>query len=204
MKDSIQEQLIAARRSQILDAATKVFAEKGFHSTTIKDIAREAGIADGTIYNYFENKTGLMLGILDRMNESDRRDIDFAKFTEGDFRAFMKAYLRHRLMVLKADNFGAFKVIISEILVNAELREQYNQKIVEPTFIMAERHFQRWAEQHLFKPMDISLTMRAISGMVLGLILEFILGDKTLETKWDELPDFLTDLILDGLRRDRP
>jgi AcrR family transcriptional regulator len=35
MKDSIQEQLIAARRNQILDAATKVFAEKGFHPTTI-------------------------------------------------------------------------------------------------------------------------------------------------------------------------
>ena len=38
MKDSIQEQLIAARRNQILDAATKVFAEKGFHPTTIKGV----------------------------------------------------------------------------------------------------------------------------------------------------------------------
>ena len=51
--DPIQELVKKARRNQILDAATKVFAEKGFHSTTIKDIAREAGIADGTIYNYF-------------------------------------------------------------------------------------------------------------------------------------------------------
>src|SRR5207245_8901537 len=91
MKDSIQEQLIVARRNQILDAATKVFAEKGFHPTTIKDIARAAGIADGTIYNYFENKTALMLGLLDRMNESDQREEDFAKFREGDFRSFMKA-----------------------------------------------------------------------------------------------------------------
>jgi AcrR family transcriptional regulator len=139
MKDSIQEQLIAARRNQILDAATKVFAEKGFHPTTIKDIAREAGIADGTIYNYFENKTALMLGILDRMNESDQRDEDFSKFTEGDFRSFMKAYLRHRLMVLQADNFEVFKVVVSEILVNQELRELHYRKIVEPTFIMAER-----------------------------------------------------------------
>src|SRR5690348_4926955 len=108
MKDSIQEQLIAARRNQILDAAIKVFAEKGFHPTTINNIAREAGIANGTIYNYFENKTALMLGILDRMNESDRRDEDFSKFTEGDFRSFMKAYLRHRLTVLQADNFEVF------------------------------------------------------------------------------------------------
>jgi hypothetical protein len=34
---------------------------------------------------------------------------------------------------------------------------------------------------------------------VLGLILEYIMGDKTLEAQWDELPDFLTDMILDGL-----
>src|SRR5205823_9371335 len=132
--DPIQELVKKARRNQILDAATKVFAEKGFHPSTIKDIAREAGIANGTIYNYFENKTALMLGILDRMNESDRRDEDFSKFTEGDFRSFMKTYLRHRLTVLKADNFEVFKVVVSEILVNQELRELYYRKIVEPTF----------------------------------------------------------------------
>jgi hypothetical protein len=47
------------------------------------------------------------------------------------------------------------------------------------------------------KPVDISMAMRVISGMVLALILEHIMGDKTLEAKWAELPDFLTDMILD-------
>ncbi len=195
----MQEQLFAARRMQILDAATKVFAEKGFHSTTIKDIAKEADIANGTIYIYFENKMALMLGILDRMNESERRDVDFSQFTEGDFRSFMKAYLRHRLTVLKADNFKVFRVVISEILVNQELRKLYYEKIVEPTFTLAETYSQQWAEQQIIKPTNISLTMRAISGMVLGLILEYIMGDKTLESHWDELPDVLTNMILDGL-----
>ena len=179
-----------------------MFAEKGFHSTTIKDIAKEAGIADGTIYIYFENKTALMLGILDRLNETEQRDADFSQFTEGDFRSFMKAYLRHRLMVLKADNFEVFRVIVSEILVNKELRELHYQKIVEPTFTLAETYFQLWAEQHIIKPTNISLTTRAISGMVLGLILEYVMGDKTLESQWDDLPDLLTDMILDGLGGD--
>jgi len=201
--DSLQELLITARRNQILDAATKVFAEKGFHLATIKDIAREAGIADGTIYNYFENKMALMLGLLDRMNESDRREVDFSQFTAGDFRSFMTAYLRHRFMVVKADNFEVFRVVVSEILVNQDLRELYYRKIVEPTFTLAERYFQLWVAQHPIKPVDISLTMRAISGMVLGLIMEHIMGDKTLEEKWDELPDFLTALILDGLESDQ-
>ncbi len=197
--DPIRAQLIAARRNQILDAATKVFAEKGFHPTTIKDIASKAGIADGTIYNYFENKTALMLGIFERLNEFDRRDTDLSKFSEGDIRSFMKAYLRHRLTVLKADNFEVFRVVLAEIMVNKELRELFYRKILEPTFSMAEVHFRQWAVQHMIKPGNISLTMRAIAGMVLGLIVEHIIGDQTLESQWDELPDFLTDMILDGL-----
>ena len=149
MKDSLQEQLIVAWRNQLLDAATKVFAEKGFHPTTIKDITREAGIADGTIYNYFENKTALMLGILDRMNESDRRDVDFSKFTEGDLRSFMKAYLRHRLMVLKANNFEVFKSSFRRFWSIRNRGELYYRKIVKPTFTMAGRYVQQWAEQHI-------------------------------------------------------
>lgn len=204
MKDSIQEQLIAARRNQILDAATRVFAQKGFHPTTIRDIAREAGIADGTIYNYFENKTALILGILDRLNESDRRETDFGGFTEGDFRSYMKAYFRHRLTALKADNFEIFRVVISEVLVNQELRELYYRKIIEPTFTMAETYFQQWAEQHIVKPTNTRLAMRAISGMVLGLIVEYLMGDPILEAAWDELPDLLTAMIMDGLRSEKP
>ena len=71
--DPIQAQLTAARRNQILDAATKVFAEKGFQRATIKEVAKEAGIADGTIYIYFKNKNALMLGILDRLNATEQR-----------------------------------------------------------------------------------------------------------------------------------
>jgi hypothetical protein len=111
--------------------------------------------------------------------------------------------LRHRLTVLQADHFEAFRVVLSEILVNKELRELYCQKILEPTFSMAEAYFQQWTAQHIIKPINISLAMRAISGMVLGLIVEYIIGDQSLESMWDELPNFLTDMILDGLGSDK-
>ncbi len=200
--DPIQTQLIAARRNQMLEAATKVFAEKGFHATTIKDIATVAGIAHGTIYNYFENKTALMLGIFDRLNETDQRAEDFSKFIDGDFRSFMKAYLRHRFTVLQGGNFEVFKVVLSEIMVNKDLRELFYQKILEPTYAIVEVYFQQWATQHIIKPINISLSMRAISGMVLGIIVERIIGDSTLEAQWDDLPDFLVDMILDGLMKE--
>src|SRR5712671_7778262 len=94
--DPIQELVTAARRNQILDAATTVFAEKGFHRATIKDIARAAGIADGTIYTYFSSKTEVLLGILNRLNESTEREMQFALGSEQDVHAFFKAYVRQR------------------------------------------------------------------------------------------------------------
>jgi len=45
----------------ILDAAIKVFAELGFHNSTISQVAKEAGVADGTIYLYFKNKHDILV-----------------------------------------------------------------------------------------------------------------------------------------------
>lgn len=46
---------------RILEAALKVFATQGFHASTIAQIAREAGVADGTIYLYFKNKDDILV-----------------------------------------------------------------------------------------------------------------------------------------------
>lgn len=53
----------ADRRRQILEAAVKVFAEKGFHASRVRDIAEEAGIAYGLVYHYFESKEDLLESI---------------------------------------------------------------------------------------------------------------------------------------------
>lgn len=48
------------RREQILDAALRVFSQKGFAGASIRDIAREVGITEGLIYHYFESKDHLL------------------------------------------------------------------------------------------------------------------------------------------------
>jgi AcrR family transcriptional regulator len=54
-----------ARRIQILDAAKRVFASKGFHAANVSDIVKEAGIARGTFYLYFTSKRGVFEALLD-------------------------------------------------------------------------------------------------------------------------------------------
>jgi AcrR family transcriptional regulator len=52
------------KRALILEAATKIFAEKGYQYATISDIARAAGISTGLIYSYFHNKLDVLLSII--------------------------------------------------------------------------------------------------------------------------------------------
>ena len=63
------EQAKAARREEILDAARRVFAARGFRGTTIADIAEEAGIALGTIYLYFPSKEAVFGALNQRLGE---------------------------------------------------------------------------------------------------------------------------------------
>ena len=126
--DPIQAQLIVARRLQILDAATHVFAAKGFHRATIHDVATTAHVADGTIYNYFANKTELLLGLLDRLNESDQREAQFTIGVATSFEEFFSTYLRARMTLLWA-NSEVLQAILPEVLANSEVREQYFQQI---------------------------------------------------------------------------
>src|SRR5215208_3456477 len=62
----------AARREQILKTALKLFAERGFDATSTRQIAKEAGIAEGLIFHYFPTKASLLTAILEDRLEGRR------------------------------------------------------------------------------------------------------------------------------------
>jgi TetR/AcrR family fatty acid metabolism transcriptional regulator len=53
------------KRKRILDAAVRVFAKKGFYATRVSEVARAAGVADGTIYLYFKSKDELLVSLFE-------------------------------------------------------------------------------------------------------------------------------------------
>ncbi len=65
MKLLPREERKAEKRERILRSATKIFARKGFYNAKISEIAREAGVADGTIYLYFRNKDEILITIFE-------------------------------------------------------------------------------------------------------------------------------------------
>ncbi len=73
-----KEQMAEVRRSQILMGAAQVFAEKGFHKATTKQIAKAGGVSEGTIYNYFKNKRELLLALIDSIGLQSFKNIVMA------------------------------------------------------------------------------------------------------------------------------
>ncbi len=196
--EAIQAQLVAARRTQILDAATRVFASKGFNRATIRDVAQDAGVADGTIYNYFANKTDLLFGLLDRLNDTERRPASLALAAEASFADYFRAYARERVEALWS-NADLFRAVLPELLANPELRARYYDEVIAPTMALGEAAFEGLAASGMMRDLNLPLSMRVVAGSVLGLMVLQLLGDETLAARWRDIPDALADLLLPGL-----
>jgi AcrR family transcriptional regulator len=196
--DPIRELLIEARRNQILDAAAAVFAEKGFHRATTKQIAKTAGVSEGTIYNYFDSKADLLIGIMTRLAELEHLDEELADALQSDVRDFFIAVFRQRMGLVRQKD-ETIQAIMPEIMVNPALRERFYQQFVQPTTTLFERYIRARIELGHIRPLNVPLAVRAVQGMFVGLIILRILGDETLLSEWDELPEVLATILFDGL-----
>ena len=188
----------AGRSAQILDAAIQVFAEKGFHKSSIQDVAQKAGISGGTIYNYFKNKDDLLIGLFERINQQDEREDHFREGLEEKFTKFYRSYLQERIDII-VPNKNIFKVLIAEILFNEELRERYFQQIVLPTMGIAEDHFRQRIQDGDIREVDPILLSRILAGTLFGLLLLDIIGDEITATNWDGLSELLVKIVSEGL-----
>ncbi len=197
-RDGVRDLVVRARREQIVEAATRVFAQKGFSRATTREVAREAGVSEGTIYNYFEDKDALLMAILDGLNETQRRAEDFEEGMATDFRGFLEEYLRRRMSLIW-ENRGVFRVVLSEMLVNAELRELYLHQVVEPTMKIAEENFRSRMKQGEVRQTDAPLAVRSVAGAVLGVLVLGLLGDEEIGSRSEEVPDVLAGLLVHGL-----
>ena len=68
------EQVREQRKTQLLEAAQRVFSRQGFHAATVSDVAAEAGVSQGTVYHYFDSKESLLLAVFTQWCQENLRD----------------------------------------------------------------------------------------------------------------------------------
>ncbi len=84
------------KRKRILKSAERIFAKRGFHLARVADIAREAGVAEGTIYIYFDSKEHLILSVfkekLEEWMESLKKRLETMESAYEKLRAIIETH----------------------------------------------------------------------------------------------------------------
>lgn len=198
---SRRERRTASRRAHILDAAAEVFAKQGFHRTTTKDIAEAADIAEGTIYNYFQSKDDLVIGLLGRLANLEERRRVMEDALQEDFQSFVVRHFSQRLKLAQANN-TLIAAVLPELLSSSALREEYTEQMIKPALEMLEQHIQARREAGQIPPVDVPVVTRLVTATVLGLTVMTLLGDDVAEFMWSEpetLAETLTKFLFGGL-----
>jgi TetR/AcrR family fatty acid metabolism transcriptional regulator len=126
------------KHHRILQAAIKVFARKGFYNARVSEIAREAQVADGTIYLYFKNKDDILIHLfeeeMDRILQAMRRAIEPLSDPLEKLRAFARTHLS-----LVEENPLLAEVIQVELRQSSKFMKDYdNHKFLEYLNLLAE------------------------------------------------------------------
>ena len=193
------EAIRKARMAQILEAARQVFAEHGFHATKMSDIARTAGVSQGTLYHYFRGKDDLFMALLSTWTE--RLEEAVKGLADSPTSAADKLWRMNEvgLAFLSADE-ELLPVIVefwAYALRNAEAAASYRSlfqtmrqscaAIVEEGIASGE-----------FKPVDVQ-TLSALPLTVLdGVTLLYLLAGKDLVNP-EQLIRKTQQLVFDGL-----
>jgi AcrR family transcriptional regulator len=186
-------------RAALVESARRVFERDGFRDARVVDIAREAGVATGSFYTYFERKEDAFLQVLADVREEMLQprlevgdDDDPLAVIAATNRAYLKAYRRNARLMELMEQLA---------VVDADVRRARRERI-EAFIARNARSIEALQERGLADPeLDPVIAAHAISAMVSRTAaLAFIVG--ALDVKMDRLAAQLTRLWANALRLD--
>ncbi|MCG6911811.1 MAG: TetR family transcriptional regulator [Deltaproteobacteria bacterium] len=182
---------------RILEAAIKIFAEQGFFQSTIAQIAKEAGVADGTIYLYFKSKNDILVQFFNfktkQVFDGFRAEVDKADNTVDKLRNLVRRHLaefqRDRNMAILYQSLTHQRTR----LVEPQIREMSDMYLD----IVAEIVEQGQQEGLIRKELYLSLVKRFILGAVDEVINTWIHAGSQYDLV--TMADPLVDLFIGGI-----
>jgi AcrR family transcriptional regulator len=127
-----REQTKAANRAAIIAAARDVFSERGYGSTSVRDVIRRTALASGTFYNYFHDKESLFRAVVEESAEQIRARVQAARRQAGTLEEFVEAGYREYFRFLATEpeafelmrrNSGTIRAMFNEPIFGAGVDE---------------------------------------------------------------------------------
>lgn len=193
-----RQRRIDRRRAEILAAAARIFADKGYANATTREIAEAADVAEGTLYNYFANKREILLAI--------------ALETEAPMEAAVMAtehiqdrdsvvFLVERALNLQESQVEFWRSLLAEAWVDDAILQQFVAIRLQRTHRRLTAFIAERVADGLLRMVDPSLTAQMIMGIFVGVIAPEVRGVSAPRTAAERraLAEAIVDLILDGV-----
>lgn len=183
---------------QIIDAAVVVIAENGYHQAQISKIAKQAGVADGTIYLYFKNKEDILISVFtEKMAVFVESLQDIIK--EGnDFSDKLFRMIENHFCVLATDRHLATVTQLELRQSNKELRLKINTILKEYLMLLDQILIEGMTSGELNPTMDIRVARQMVFGTIDETTTTWVMN----EYRYDlvELAPKVHQLLLNGIK----
>ncbi len=154
----------ADKHSKIIRAATKVFAKKGFFNARISDIAKEAKVADGTIYLYFNNKFDILISVFEQEIGKLVEQVSALIAKEDDPQKMLEIFITRHLIEMKK-NRNLSEVIQIELRQTNKLIRDYRNNNFSEYINIISTIIKKGQEQNIYrKEIMPGIAKRAIFG----------------------------------------
>jgi AcrR family transcriptional regulator len=170
-REERKQRITRKREQQILQAALQVFSEKGFGAATIPEIAERAGLAVGSIYNYFPNKRELFVAVITNfiLNANLMEMID--DLPKGDFMETFTGIIGNRLTLVEDSDISRIPFLVSEVLRDTELKELWYREMLDPFLSKMEGVYRSLAASDEGDEDLPVITVRMVGGFILGFLM---------------------------------
>ncbi len=186
-----------SKRERILRAATDVFAQSGYFNAKVSEIARTAGVADGTIYLYFDGKEDLLVSIFrdHTRNYLQSLERDLCQSNKSDQR--IRIAIRHHLETLGRDRALA---IVAQVELRHSLKFMTllsHQEVADYLNILRKIVEQGQSEGVFRRNLNPQLVAKAVFGILDEMVTSWVLSEKIYDLAAQA--DQISDLVLNGL-----
>lgn len=195
MRRAITDEAKELRRGAILTAAKGVFADRGYHATTMADVAKAAELSYGTVYWYFDSKDALFHALMDQEEQALRDHV--AGASAGADEDTFRAAVRSTFEFFEADR-RAVKLLFRDAPALGDRFEKHLGGIYERFIADIEDTIRIAQSRGLIVDHPPRLIAFSIGALIGQLALRRLTTDDGLDA--GVLADFVVSLVLDGLR----
>lgn len=197
---------LSPKEQMILDAACNIFAEKGFSAATTNEIAKAAGVAEGTIFRYFKTKKDILRGLFGQMASVMADKIVLPSLEKilldknpRDPREIIREIIIDRIKLVDK-HFAMFKVVMSEVLFHEDMRNIFIDKVIIKFLPVFEKFYNQKVEEGQFRPIKPRIVLRTFVGNIMVLIAQKnVFGEKLPIDDIDEEIEAVIDILLFGI-----